>query len=350
MFHGVLLISRTTKRVEVVTMRTKLLGLSLVMLMLASSIFIPAYAEDGTNGTPPEPPTDPEIITELLAQANESRLVLMAALSAAYGDNYSQSALNNLVHGDDAVNKSEKLLEQANSTAAAQQVKRAMKHYRNALRKAYHDNPEAMTDFESGDATEPDLPPTEPVVNQTEILSTKLMLIQQFSENFQQRVMSMEEHVNSLMNQLSDEDAQKAGDALEKAERKLLRIQERLNRSDVDGAMDDLGDATDGLDDALADFEDDHTAQMLRTMDKLEAKIQRMVDKMNRNAAKGMDTSGDEDAINMAWGQLKKVQDDFQKGKSGSAPGHNNGNGQGNGEGKGGGKPDKPEKPDKDKG
>ena len=140
---------------------------------------------------------------------------------------------------------------------------------------------------------------------------------------------------------LSDEDAQKAGDALERAERKLLRIQERLNRSDVDGAMDDLDDATDGIDDALDNFEDDHTAQMLRTMDKLEAKIQRMVDKMNRKAAKGMDTSGDEDAINQAWGQLKKYQDDLQNGKSGSAPGHTKENGNGKGKGKDKDKPDK---------
>jgi hypothetical protein len=61
-----------------------------------------------------------------------------------------------------------------------------------------------------------------------------------------------------------------------------------------------------------------------------------------------MDTSGDEDAINQAWGQIKKYQEDFQSGKSGSAPGHNNGNGQENGKGKGNGKPEKPGKPDKD--
>lgn len=340
-------------------MRTKLLGLALVLLLLVSPIVIPAYAEDGT---PPEPPADstdgenstvqgegnfidPEIITDLLAQANGSRLVLMAALSAAYGDNYSQAAMNNLMQGDDAVNKSQKLLEQANANAAAQQLRRAMKHYTNALRKAYHDDPEAMTGLESGNATDPYLPPTGPVANQTEIQSAKLMLIQQFSENFQERVMSMEENVNSLMNQLSDKDSQKAGDALERAERKLLRIQERLNRGDVDGAMEDLENATDGIDDALDNFEDDLTAQMLRTMDKLEAKIQRMVDKMNRKAAKGGDTSGDEDSINQAWGQLKKLQEDFQKGKSESAPGHtkddDNGQGQGKGKGKDKEKPDK---------
>jgi tetratricopeptide (TPR) repeat protein len=336
------------------------------MLMLASSIFIPAYAEDGTNGTPPEPPTgtpegdnstvqgegsvtDPEIITELLAQANESRVHLMAALFVAYGDNYSQSALNNLVHGDDAVNKSEKLLEQANLNAAAQQVRRAMKQYRNALRKAEHDNPEAIKEYEeSWNTTEPDPPPPdEPDVNETEIMETKLMLIQQFQENFQERVMSMEMNVNSLMNQLSDKDSQKAGDALERTERKLLRIQERLNRGDVDGAMEELENATEGMDEALDSFEDDHTAQMLRTMDKLEARVQRMVDKMNRKAARGMDTSGDEDAINQAWGQIKKYQEDFQSGKSGSAPGQikDNGNGNGNGKGKGKGH----DKPDKEK-
>jgi hypothetical protein len=77
---------------------------------------------------------------------------------------------------------------------------------------------------------------------------------------------------------------------------------------------------------------------MLRTMNKMEARAQRMVYIMNKKAAKGLDTSEDEDAINEAWGQLKKFQEDFEAGKSGSAPGKdkdvNNGNGKANGNGK----------------
>ncbi|UCD45592.1 MAG: hypothetical protein JSV27_03655 [Candidatus Bathyarchaeota archaeon] len=348
-------------------MRTRILGLSTILLLLLAPMATLAYAEDGTNSTVPNPQlpptdplgglnmttqdggnyTDPEVLEELLAQAEASRLILMAAFSAAYGGNFSDTPtdengtsqssvlnltmpnapLNDQMHGDDAIDKALQLLNQANANAAAQQVKRAMKHYRNALRKAYHDNPDAMTSFEeSGNETDPDLPPTgDPDVNQTEILSTKMMLVQQFHENFQQRLMSMEENVYNLTNRLSDKDAQKATDALEKTERKLLRIQERLNRGEIDEAMDELQNATDGLDDDLSSFEDAQTGQMLRTMNKLEAKVQRMVDKMNRKAARGGDTSGDEDAINQAWGQLKKYQDDFKAGKSGSAPGQNKG-------------------------
>ena len=151
--------------------------------------------------------------------------------------------------------------------------------------------------------------------------------------------MSMEETVSSMMNELSDKDAQKAADALERTERKLLRIQERLNRGEIDEAMDDLENATTGLDEEFSSFEDAQTGQMLRTMNKMEARVQRMVDIMNRKAAKGGDTSGDEGAINEAWGQLKKFQEDFMAGKSGSAPGKNkdgkNGShGKGNGNGK----------------
>jgi tetratricopeptide (TPR) repeat protein len=198
------------------------------------------------------------------------------------------------MHGDDAVNKTGMLLEQANANAAAQQVKQAMKHYRNALRKAYKDNPEALE--ESGNETDPDLPPTGEPVNQTEISEAKMTLIQQFQENFQERVMSMEEAVNSMMNELSDKDAQKAADALERTERKLLRIQERLNRGEIDEAIGDLENATDGLDDDLGSFEDQLAGQMLRTMNKMEARAQRMVYIMNKKAAKGLDTSEDEDA------------------------------------------------------
>jgi len=364
-------------------MRTKILGLTIIALLLLTPTAFPAYAED----TSPEPPetspnstedanstltvhgnvTDPQVVLDLLAQANASRLVLMAAFSAAYGENYSLdkrgenltegqhrlsfAAMNSQMHGDDAVDRALRFMEQERLTAAAQQVKGAMKHYRNALRKAYHDNPEAMKAYEeSWNTTDPDPPPPgEPEVNETEIMEAKLMLVQRFQENFRERVMSMEMNVNSLMNQLSEKDSQRAGDALERTERKLLRIQERLNRGDVDGAMEDLENATEDMDGALDGFEDAHTAQMLRTMFKLEARVQRMVDKMNRKAARGMDTSGDEDAINWAWGQMKKFQEDLQRGKSGSAPGQNkeggNGNGKGNGKGKGKGH----DKPDKDK-
>ena len=68
----------------------------------------------------------------------------------------------------------------------------------------------------------------------------------------------------------------------------------------------------------------------------MEARVQRMVDVMNRKAAEGGNTSGDEDAINEAWGQLKKYQEDFVAGKSDSAPGKNdddNGSDNGNGNG-----------------
>jgi archaellum component FlaC len=324
------------------------------------------YAEEVTNSTahdPQLPFPDPNVISELLNQTEESRNILVTALTAIYGENYtllttnlngsmqlsygpmiSASILNGQMHGDDALEKTQQLLEQANANAAAQQVKQAMKHYRNALRKAYKDNPEALEALEeSGNETDPDLPPAgTPDLNQTEILEAKMTLIQQFQENFQERLMSMEEAVNSMMNELSDKDAQKAANALERTERKLLRIQERLNRGEIDEAIDDLENATDGLDDDLGSFEDQLAGQMLRTMNKMEARAQRMVYIMNKKAAKGLDTSEDEGAINQAWGQLKKFQEDFNAGKSGSAPGKdkdvNNGNGKDNSHGKANGK------------
>lgn len=338
-------------------MKAQTLGLSVILLLLLVPMATLAYAEEGTNSTAPDPqlpPPEPDVIAELLTQAEESRNMLVTAFTAIYGENYSllmtdangttqqsqgplipTSILNSQMHGDDALEKTQQLLEQANANAAAQQVMQAMKHYRNALRKAYKDNPEALEGLEeSGNETESILPPTGDPVNQTEILEAKMTLIQQFQENFQERLMSMEETVNSMMNELSDKDAQKAADALERTERKLLRIQERINQGEIDGAIDDLENATDGLDADLSSFEDDLIGQMLRTMNKMEARVQRMVDIMNRKAAKGNDTSGDEDAINEAWGQLKKFQEDFVAGKSGSAPGKNKDENNGNGNGK----------------
>ena len=159
-------------------MKVKKLGLSVILLLLLVPMATLAYAEEGMNSTAPDPqlpPPEPDVIAELLIQAEESRNILVTALTAVYGENYtllmtdvngttqqsygpmiSASILNSQMHGDDALKKTQQLLEQANGNAAAQQVKQAMKHYRNALRKAYKNNPEALEDLDSGNETDPD--------------------------------------------------------------------------------------------------------------------------------------------------------------------------------------------------
>ena len=100
----------------------------------------------------------------------------------------------------------------------------------------------------------------------------------------------MLDNYNEVQGSLSPEDAVKALSALTKAEEKLLRIQTRIDAGEIDGALDDLDDATDVLAEDLGSFDDDTTAQMFRTMNKLEAKIGKMVEKAERKAAKGGDT------------------------------------------------------------
>jgi hypothetical protein len=130
-------------------MKATTLGLSVILLLLLVPMATLAYSEEVTNSTAPDPqlpPPDPEIetnstvldnvnatslnkgnyidpdvITELLAQAEESRSILAAALNATYGGNYTllttslngsmqqgygpmipTSILNSQMHGDDA--------------------------------------------------------------------------------------------------------------------------------------------------------------------------------------------------------------------------------------------------------
>ena len=231
--------------------------------------------------------------------------------------------------------------EKENPQAAANQYLRAMKQLRNTYRKYQKDNPEVVEDLTEGEdagVPEGEVPdaPTE-----GELDETKQELVGRFQERFQERVTQMLQNYEDVEDTLSPDDSVKAFNALTKAEAKLLRIQERINAGDIEGALDDLDGTTDELDEDLDSLEDDSSAQMFRTMNKLEARISKMAEQAAKKAARGEDTSDLDSALANARGNKDKTKDDFKedKGKGNSG---NSGNS---------GKPDKDTgKPDKDKG
>lgn len=148
----------------------------------------------------------------------------------------------------------------------------------------------------------------------------------------------MIQNVNDVTSEMSPQDAFKAQQALSKAEAKLLKIQERILGGQYEDALNDLENATETLSEDFDDMEDPGTAQMLKTMNKLEAKIQKMEQKATKKAAKGLGTS-DEDAL--LRGNKDHTKNDFKENKG---KGNSGNNGKPD---KGKGKPDK-EKKDKD--
>jgi tetratricopeptide (TPR) repeat protein len=331
-------------------MKLKLFTLTLMMALLTSSFTYTVFAEE----TSPDPIVEGEEPVEGGDDLNETEglddingnavdpsvleglrnqtLNMYQELLGYFGNATQAPAVSeNFQHAQDAIEEGDS---KNNTRAAAQMYLRAMKQFRNALRKYLHDNPDALQDFEPGNATEP-----EPDLNATtseEIEEARVQLIQRFQERFRERLSLMYDNLDNVTGSLSDGDAVKAQNTIRKAEGKLLRIQERISRGEYDEAIDDLENATDSMDEGFEGMEDAFAGQMLRTMNKLEARVQKLVEKHERKEARGEDTGELDDLIDELRGNIHRSRDEVRNGRG------NGGHGQDNGEGK----PDDKGKPD----
>ena len=228
-----------------------------------------------------------------------------------------------------------------NLQTAAQQHLRVMRVLRNTWRKYQKDNPDIVDDtteppVEPMDGGEDDLPP-EPT--EEELTEIQAQLVERFQERFKDSIENMFQFYNGVEDDLDPDDAMKAYNALYHAEQKLLRIQERIDAGDYEGAIDDLEGAGNDLDDEYDDLDDPHSAQLFKTATKLQAQIEKMIEKKERKTAQGEDTSGDDDLINQLKGNIDKAKNDHKENKG---KGNDNGNDNGNGK-------DKEKKPKKEK-
>jgi hypothetical protein len=340
-------------------MKLKLFALMLAVTLLISSFTTySVFAEEtnSTSGEGEEPfeggdglnqtevlddmnstAVDPTVLEGLRNQTQSMYQELLGyfgnATSRSTGNaTLSSAVLENFRHAQEAIEEGDS---KNNTQAAAQMYLRAMKQFRNSLRKYLHDNPDAVQGFESGNATEsePDLNTT----SQEEIEAVREQLILRFQEQFRERLTLMYGNLDNITGSLTDADAVKAQSTISKAEAKLLRIQERINNHEFDEAVDDLENATESMDEGFSGMQDAFAGQMLRTMNKLEANVQRLVDKQERKAARGEDTSELAGLIEGLRGSIHSSRNEVKNGHD------NNGQGQGNG----GGKPDDKGNPDK---
>ena len=359
-------------------MMKKIIAFTLMVLMTTSAwMSLPAYAEDnqtlpnpvdptlftgdgnqtlGDNGTLGDgnmtddgPPVDPAVLAMIRAQARTRQQEMLRLLADENGtinwEELPPAVANSFTHAEQAMTQAENWANTSNPRAAAQQYLRAMKHWRNMVKK-YGDLGDVVDDPD-GD-TPPANETTTPEGLAEEINATQTQLINRFQEQFRERLHTLYQYYNETSGTLEPGDALKLQKTLSKTEQKLLRIQARINMSDLD-VLDDLENATDGMDDDFDDLEDNNTRNMYKTMNKLEAKIQKTTQKRNRKAAQGEDT-GEEDAeIEELKGNVDKAKgkdkDNGNNGKGsdkgddeGSDDGSDEGNGNGNGNGKGKGK------------
>lgn len=256
-------------------------------------------------------PIDPVILAMIREQAhNRTREML-----ELFGDgNYSSEIANGLAHAQQAMEQAQSM-EGNNTRAAAQQYLRAMTQYQSTLRKYMKDNPDSIELFEAPDVNETATDDINGTITEEEINSTKTQLINQFQERFREQISAMIRNVEDVNETLSPQDAYKAQQALTKAEQKLLRIQERIENGQFDDALNELDNTTETLERDFNDMEDPGTAQMLSTMNRLEAKIQKMEQIAARKAEKGLSTDEEDTLLSELRDNKNKEKNDFKENK-----------------------------------
>lgn len=276
------------------------------------------YPDDNNTKVMSEP-ISMETLTNLQTQFQSSQEYMLQLLG---NTTLSSEIANGMMHAQQAMDKA-MLFEGNNSRAAAQQYLRAMKHQRNTLRKYIKDNPEVFISLETGNSTATeDLNMT---ATEAEISASKVQLINQFQERFQEQLTEMYQFIDEVSEDLSPEDVSRIQRAISKAEAKLVRIQEKILNGQFDEALDDLEDTTETLDEDVEESVDPGAAQMFKEMNRLQAKIEKLEQKAARKAARGENT-GELDAL------LEELRNNRNKVKN--AFKENKGKGKGNGKNK----------------
>lgn len=275
--------------------------------------------QDYNGTTTDDEPIDHYILAMIKEQAqNSSRMLQMFGNGA-----YSPDIMNGLMHAQQAMDQAQ-AFEENNTRAAAQQYLRAMKQFRNTLRNYLKDNPNLSLTFEAGIANGTASDDINGTATDEEITSAKIQLINQFEERFRKQIEAMIQNIENVTDTMSPQDAYKAQQALIKTEQKLLRIQERIQSGQYDDALDELDNATDTLDEDLGELDDPNTTQMLRAMNQLEAKIQKMEQRVARKAAWGENTDEDNAILAGLRGNKNSALNEF-KGNNGKGNGQETG-------------------------
>ena len=149
-------------------------------------------------------------------------------------------------------------------------------------------------------------------------------MLGRFTGAYRDAVAEMLLFYESVEEDLDPDDAVKAYDALIHAERKLLKIQRRIDAGVLDDAIDDLEETDEILDDGYDDMDED-SAYLFKTATKLQIRIQRMIEKRDRRAARGEDDSGFDNMIDQLRGSVDKTNKEHKENKGKGNNGKSNG-------------------------
>ena len=309
-------------------MKIKLIALALLMMLLVGPIGQIVHAQDPDDGiggsTEDDGQIDPVIYEQIKLQAKTRYMELYRLFfgqpdtdsddwgddGPVFPDDVDPALRDQFTHAWSEMHQAEEMGE-SDPRAAANQYLRAMKQLRNAYKKYQEDNPEVEDELDPETEGIPESEvPVEPTAE--ELSDVQEQLVERFQERFQERVTEMFENYNEVEGDLLPGDAVKAFNALTKAEQKLIRIQEKIDSGEFDEALEDLDDTTDEMGNDFDSMENIGSKQMFKTMDHLEAKIARMVEQAARKAAKGQDTSVEDDLIAQLRGNKDHTKNEFK--------------------------------------
>jgi hypothetical protein len=296
------------------------LALILMLVILPTSVL---YAQVPVETTDSEP-FNQAILNMIKAQAMTRKQEMLNL----FGEGpYSPDVENCMQNAQQAMEQAQNF-EETNPKAASEQYIRALKQYRNAYRKYFEEHPEYIDEIvdtvSAGDEIE-----TTPT--QEALASAKEELINRFQERHQDQIRVMIENVEELKDDLSAQDAEKARQALMHTLEKSYRIQERIQNREFDEALDEFDEAIDSLDEGLDELEDETAGLMLKSMNKLESRIQKMLQNRARKAAYGGDTSIEDEGLEQLNGNKNKMKHDYSKNKGAGKGSNGNQGTQGNG-------------------
>ncbi|MCW4049766.1 MAG: hypothetical protein NWE89_08525 [Candidatus Bathyarchaeota archaeon] len=286
-----------------------------LMVLLLSSLFVNlVYADidgdDITNDLGNNRKISQKVYDAIKAAAEARRDELLYLLEK----DLSPEILNSLQQALTAMKKAEET-EGADLKASAQYYLDALKLFRSTWQQYLDYNPDAVygapDDTEDSDKPKGD----DPEDLDDEIKKGKHQLIVQYQDGLLERITSMYQHVEDIVDSITDDDARKLETILGNSDKKIRQVLGKINDGEYSDAIDDLSSLTLQLNAGFDYLGDNDVSKLLKNVDHLEAKVQKTLKEKEEKEKKGQDTSDEDDELDQLNGDIKDNKINFKEKK-----------------------------------
>jgi hypothetical protein len=297
-------------------MNFEIIATTLILLLFLVPTISFINAQNDTTPSKENGSVDPEIFVLIRTQAQNRE----QEIQQLFGDDVlSYKIAQSWMYAQQAMELA-KSYEEENSHEAANQYLKAIKHFKNIVKKYLVENPDAYeTDTIKLTTASEEIPN----ITDEEIIAARNLLLNQFQEQFQNQLYEMRKNIDDLQDNMSPKDIFNANQSLIKTEEKLSTIKQKIQTGDYDGILDELDEATNFLYDEFNSL-DTFTAQTLQALNKLEAKIQKTIQLSVMKAERGEDSSEEDTILNELLDNKEKIKTEFKEIKRSTSQGTDN--------------------------